>query len=253
MQNCTCANLYENEVLRESLGETLRPGGFKLTERAAQLISLKPGDKVLDIGSGMGDTVNYLNKNYSVDGKGVEPSEILINEAGKKYPGICILKGTGESIPADDCSMDAVFAECTMSLMDDLEKVICESHRVLKFGGSLVITDVYARNSEHLEELNQFKMKSCLRGMLDLQKLHKWLFNQGFYIQHSEDHTDCLKQLTVNLIFKFGSMALFWKTVAGCGEDMDQFKEILSRCKPGYFLIVCKKDLRGLFYGHEGF
>ena len=154
MKNCTCSNLYENEILRESLGETLRPGGFSLTERAMEFTGLKKDDLVLDIGSGMGDTVNYLRENYGLNALGLDPSDILISEAVKKYPGINILKGAGEKLPVVDNSLAGIFAECTLSLMDDLDKVLEECARTLKKGGYFAITDVYARRPEYLGELN---------------------------------------------------------------------------------------------------
>lgn len=242
MQKCTCSNIYENEILRESLGETLRPGGFSLTERALEFTDLKKDDRVLDIGSGMGDTVNYLIENYGLKAMGVDPSDILILESKKKYPNINILKGVGEKLPVEDKSLEGVFAECTLSLMDDLDKVLEECSRTLKKGGYLVITDVYARRPEYMQELNDIKFKSCLRGMLNLENLVSKLKSKGFNVMVVQDQTDCLRQLTVKLIFKFGSMGIFWNKISGCGDNMEEFKEILSRCKVGYFLIICKKD-----------
>ena len=242
MKKCTCSNLYENEVLRESLGETLRPGGFELTNQAIKLTSLKKGDLVLDIGSGMGDTVNYLIENYSLKAVGLDPSDILISESKKKYPNISVLKGVGEKLPVEDKSLDGIFAECTLSLMDDLDKVLEECSRTLKKGGYFVITDVYGRRPEHLYELNEIKFKSCLRGMLNIENLVSKLKSKGFNILVEQDRTDCLRQLTVKLIFKFGSMSIFWSKISGCGDNMEEFKDILSRCKVGYFLIVCKKN-----------
>jgi len=242
MQNCTCSNIYESKILRESLGETLRPGGFSLTERAVKFTSLKKDDVVLDIGSGMGDTVNYLMENYGLNAIGLDPSDILISESNKKYPDIKVLKGVGENLPLEDKSLDGVFAECTLSLMDDLDMVLEECMRTLKKDGYFVITDVYARRPEYLNELNHIKFKSCLRGMLNLENLVLKLKSKGFSVLVSEDQTECLRQLTVKLIFKFGSMGIFWNKISGCSGNTEEFKEILSRCKVGYFLIVCKKD-----------
>jgi len=241
MGKCTCANLYENKDLREALGETLRPGGFSITERAMGFTELKKGSRVLDIGSGMGDTVHFLKEKYGLNAIGLEPSELLISEAERKYPGIGILRGVGEKIPAADLSLDGVFAECTLSLMDDRSAVIGECSRTLKKGGFFVISDVYARRPEHLHELENFSFKSCLRGMLNLALLIEELKRSGFEIILSEDQTDCLRQLTVKLIFEFGSMAVFWNKMSVCGTDMDQFRNLMSKCKTGYFLIVCRK------------
>lgn len=240
MANCSC-NLYENKALRESLGETLRPGGFSITKRAVEYTGLKEGSRVLDIGSGLGDTVNFLIKEYGMDASGLEPSELLIAEAALKYPGITVMKGVGEKLPLDDGSLDGAFAECTLSLMNDLDAVISECSRTLKTGGYLIISDVYARRPEHIERLQDFSFRSCLRGMLDLGELGEKLNSAGFEIAFKEDQTECLRQLTVKLIFEYGSMGLFWNKMSGCSADMDEFRHLLSQCKTGYFLMVCRK------------
>ena len=241
MANCSC-NLYENKALRESLGETLRPGGFGITKRALQFTGLKEGSRVLDIGSGLGDTVNFLREEYGMDALGLEPSELLIEEACKKYPDITIIKGVGEKIPLEEGSLDGAFAECTLTLMDDLDAVVDECSRALRKGGYFVISDVYARRPEHIRELQAFSFKSCLRGMLDLDKLTEKLKAAGFEITLLEDQTECLRQLTVKLIFEYGSMGVFWNRMSGCGGDMDEFRYLLSKCKTGYFLAVCRKN-----------
>ncbi|MGE5628298.1 MAG: DVU_1556 family methyltransferase [Solirubrobacterales bacterium] len=241
MEKSKCSNLYENKILRDSLGETLRPGGFKLTERALGFTSLEIGDTVLDIGSGMGDTVNYL-KLKGLNSIGIEPSDILIEDSLRKYPENHILKGTGEQLPTSDNCAKAVFAECTISLMDDLDKTLKECARVLKSNGYLIITDVYSRKPENLWQLDNIKLKSCLRSMINLESLMKQLDENGFSIILNEDHTECLKQLTVNLIFKYGSMGIFWNKISCCGENAEELKNVLANCKPGYFLIICKKN-----------
>lgn len=240
MENCSC-NLYENKELRESLGETLRPGGFSITRRALGFTGLKEGSRVLDIGSGLGDTVSFLRAECGMDAAGLEPSELLIAEGMARYPDISIMKGVGESIPFGEGCLDGVFAECTLSLMDDLDKVLGECSRVLRSGGWLVISDVCARNPEHIQKLQDFSVRSCLRGMLDLEKLREKLEKEGFAVELEEDQTECLRQLTVKLIFEYGSMAAFWSRMSGCSADMDEFRHLLSLCKAGYFMMVCRK------------
>jgi ubiquinone/menaquinone biosynthesis C-methylase UbiE len=240
MENCSC-NPYENKALRESLGETLRPGGFGITKRALGLTGLGEASRVLDIGSGMGDTVSFLLAECGMEAVGLEPSQLLISEAEARHPGISMIQGAGESIPAGDGCFDGAFAECTLSLMDDLDKVIGECSRVLRSGGWLVISDVYARRPEHLQKLQEFSFRSCLRGMLRLDELEDKLVSAGFEIEVREDHTESLRQLTVKLIFEYGSMAAFWNRMSDCSADMDEFRHLLSLCKAGYFMMVCRK------------
>ena len=68
---------------------------------------------------------------------------------------------------------NGVFAECTLSLMDDLNLVIEEVSRVLKKDGWFVITDVYAKNPQFTDKLNALSVNSCMRGLHNLELLKK--------------------------------------------------------------------------------
>lgn len=235
-------NLYESKHMSCMLGGTLRPGGFALTDKGLEYCGFKNNNKVLDIGCGRGDSVNYLNEKYKLDSYGIDPSALLLNEGKEKYPGIKIFEGRGEDLPFDDDIMDGVFAECTMSLMDDLQKVMKEAFRVLKKDGWFIITDVYAKNPQYLSLLNNFSFKSCLRGLHDVEKLKENLINNGFTIKYYQDYSDMLKQLMVKIIFEYGSMNIFWSKASSCSTNSCKFQEILSKCKVGYFLLIAKKE-----------
>ena len=56
-------NVYESCCMQEATGETLRPGGFKLTEQAVDFCALNEQSRVLDLGCGMGATASYLFQN----------------------------------------------------------------------------------------------------------------------------------------------------------------------------------------------
>lgn len=236
-------NAYESKDMGCILGSTLRPGGFELTDRAMEFCKFSKGDCILDIGCGKGATAEHLKKDFSVYSFGIDPSKVLIRQGKIKNPYLNIKEGRGEDIPFENESMDGVFAECTLSLMEDLPKTIKEAYRVLKKDGWFVITDVYAKNPEYINLLQEFSFNSCMRGLHDMQKLKKSLEYSGFKIVLSEDHTDLLKKLMVKIIFKYGSMNVFWSKAACCSTDCSGFQEALSKCKVGYFLIIAKKGV----------
>jgi arsenite methyltransferase len=231
--------VYEDNSIRCVTGETLRPGGFLLTKRAISLCNLEKDQKILDIGCGMGATVNFLKTQLGVKAFGIDPSEKLIQLGKNKY-GLSLTKGKGESLPYEDKFFDAVFTECTLSLMDDYEKTIKEVYRVLKTEGYFIISDVFARRTAYIDELKKIEVKSCLRNLFDLSILLTKIDDIGFEILVLEDWTSLLKKLMVEIIFKYGSMAEFWKIIT-CGNCGD-FKEKLALCKPGYFFMIGKKE-----------
>lgn len=238
MKRC---NAYENNSMKEVLGETLRPGGFSLTEKSVQFCGLEPGDTVLDLGCGMGATVGYLYDNHRIKAVGIDPSEKLLGLARKKYGFADFVLGTGENIPFKEDSFTGVFAECTLSLMEDLGAVLEEVFRVMKKDGWLVISDVYAKNPAFLKELEEVQFRSCMRGLHDMELLKEQLEGLGFGIMLLEDRSDLLKSLMAQIVFSYGSMNAFWnKTTDNCAK-VCRFQEILKVCKPGYFLMIARK------------
>ena len=231
--------VYENEDMIKATGDTLRPGGVFLTDRAIKICDFQAGDKILDVGCGMGVTVQRLKSLYSLDAFGVDPSVKLLELGKEKYGNHNIDLGRGEELPYKNEFFNGVMAECTMSLMDDFKKTVMESHRVLQDKGYFIVSDVYARRPEYLEEVQNHNVNSCMRGLFDIDILKETIVNSGFEIICYEDFTELLKQLTVKIIFKYGSMATFWE-IATCNSCGD-FHRKLTLCKPGYFLLIAQK------------
>lgn len=236
MKSCS---IYENENMRKVTGDTLRPGGFFLTDKAIKMCNFKYEDILLDIGCGMGATVNRLKNEYNLNAYGIDPSQKLIQLGKEKYKDNKLEHGKGEDLPYENSFFKGVLAECTMSLMEDYEKTLIESKRVLKKDGCFVVSDVYARKTEGLEELQNYNINSCMRGLFDVNVLSNKIKNLGFEIVCFEDWTDLLKQLMVKIIFRYGSMAIFWN-LATC-TNCNDFQKKLTACKPGYFLLIAKK------------
>lgn len=235
------ANVYESKHMSCVLGDTLRPGGLKLTDLGVEFCRFCEGNKILDIGCGKGTTVKYLKEKYLFDSYGIDPSEILLQEGKKINPELKLQKGRGESIPFKNESMHGVFAECTLSLMEDLDKTIQETYRVLRKKGCFIISDVFARNPEYLNLMQQFSFNSCMRGLHDIEKLKLNLQNNGFNIVYFKDFTELLKELMVKIIFTYGSMSIFWSKATSCSTNCSQFQQVLSKCKVGYFLLIAMK------------
>ena len=236
-----CCNAYESESMREALGDTLRPGGFNLTEKGVQYCKISAGDMVLDLGCGRGATVNYLYEKHNIHAVGVDPSEKLIEEAKNKYKYADFFLGKGENLPLDGESFNSVFAECTLSLMDT-DRTLKEVSRVLKDNGWFIITDVYAKNPDAAAELNKFSISSCMRGLHDLPLLREQLKQAGFNISFFEDCSQYLKELLVKIAFAYGSMSAFWNITGQSCIDGCSFHEALRKCKPGYFILIAGKE-----------
>ena len=235
--------LYESDVLRLATGDTLRPGGFFLTDLGVERCDFLPGARVLDVGCGSGATVEHLVSLYHLQAIGLDPSEVLLESGKKKNPSLNLIQGLGEDLPFPVNHMDGVFAECALSVMEDLNQVIKEIFRVLKPGGWLVINDVYARNPEGLKSLQELNFDSCIRRALPKEQLINKLIEQGFKIINWSDHTNLLTQLTVNLIMAHGSMTEFWLKSSSCSVDPSLAQAAIKQAKMGYFQMIVQKGL----------
>ena len=236
MRGCS---VYENKDMRGITGDTLRPGGMFLTDRAIKICDFKRNDKILDVGCGMGVSVESLKNLYNLNAFGVDPSLKYLELGKEKYGNHNIEFGRGEQLPHKNTFFKGVMAECTMSLMEDFKKTIMESNRVLEDKGYFIVSDVYARRPEYLEEVQKHNVNSCMRGLFNIDILKETIISSGFEIICFEDWTDLLKQLMVKIIFKYGSMSAFWEiaTCISCGD----FQKKLTLCKPGYFLLIAQK------------
>lgn len=236
-----CCNVYEKDTIAKVLGETLRPGGYDLTEKAIEYCNLSPKNKILDLGCGLGATIGYLLEKHNINAIGIDPSEKLLNMAKERYKLSDFFLGRGENLPFPDEIFDCIFAECTLSLMEDLDSVFKEVYRVLKKDSVFVISDIYANNPEYVEVLHNMPINCSLKGMHDINKLQENLSKKGFIIEYFEDYSYFLKSLLAQIVFSFGNMESFWSEVMGSYNDVYSFQKTIKACKPGYFFMIAKK------------
>ena len=240
--------MYESDLLSQATGDTLRPGGFFLTDLGVKSCDFLPDARVLDVGCGCGATVERLVSLYQLQAIGLDPSELLLESGRRKNSDLNLIRGQGEDLPFPAENMDGVFAECALSVMEDLDQVLKEIFRVLKPSGWLVINDVYARNPDGLLGLQELKLESCIRRALPKERLVNKLVEQGFKIVDWTDHTNLLTQLTVDLIMAHGSMIQFWLKTTACScsgaesAETSLVQTVLKQAKMGYFQLIAQKD-----------
>ena len=127
---------------------TARPGAFATTDRALEIANYKMGSRILDIGCGEGDTVNYLNK-MGLKAEGIDINLAKIDDAKRAFPGIDVKFGDGGFL--DDYmsyTFDGIISECALSTMLQPDEALHEAYCVLKKGGRLIITDYYEKDPD---------------------------------------------------------------------------------------------------------
>ena len=138
------------------------------------LIDLQPGQTVLDLGSGGGIDVLLSAKRVGPGGKvyGLDMTDemlALARENQKKAGAMNVefLKGTIESIPLPNDSVDVIISNCVINLSTDKDAVLREAFRVLKPGGRFAVSDVVVRGEVPSDVRRSMELwVGCIAGAL---------------------------------------------------------------------------------------
>jgi ubiquinone/menaquinone biosynthesis C-methylase UbiE len=149
---------------------------------------LRPGETVLDLGSGAGidvllsaQRVGPTGKAYGLDMTDEMLALALANKAKAGATNVEFLKGYIEAIPLPSEQVDVVISNCVINLAADKSKVFGETFRVLKPGGRLGVSDVVA--SDQLSSSDRAQRGSyvgCIAGALSFSEYEDGLLEAGF-------------------------------------------------------------------------
>jgi len=180
------SNLYDvsqiGQIPEEALLASLGCGN------PTALAELKPGETVLDLGSGGGIDVLLSARRVGSTGKayGLDMTNEMLALANdnKRKAGIEnveFLRGEIENIPLPDNSVDVIISNCVINLSADKDKVLREAFRVLKPGGRIAVSDVVTRGTI-LPEIRQSVLAwvGCIAGALEENDYRGKLVAAGF-------------------------------------------------------------------------
>jgi len=138
------------------------------------LSDLKPGDTVLDLGSGGGIDVLISARRVGPSGKvyGLDMTDEMLalareNQRKAGATNVEFLKGTIEAIPLPDNSVDVIISNCVINLSVDKDAVLREAFRVLKPGGRFAVSDIVFRGDVPAEIRRSLELwVGCVAGAL---------------------------------------------------------------------------------------
>ena len=152
------------------------------------LIELKPGETVLDLGSGGGIDVLLSARRVGPTGKayGLDMTDDMLalareNQRQAGATNVEFLKGEIENIPLPDNSVDVVISNCVINLSADKSRVLREAFRVLRPGGRFAVSDVIVRGQVP-EAVRQSMLLwvGCIAGALEESDYLAKLATAGF-------------------------------------------------------------------------
>ena len=152
------------------------------------LAELKPGEIVLDLGSGGGIDVLLSARRVGPTGKayGLDMTDEMLalareNQRKADVSNVEFLKGEIESIPLPDNSVDVVISNCVINLSADKSRVIAETFRVLKPGGRFAVSDIVVRGAMPSEIRRRVELwAGCIAGALEEAEYRNLLAKAGF-------------------------------------------------------------------------
>ena len=155
------------------------------------LAELRPGEVVLDLGSGGGIDVLLSARRVGPTGKayGLDMTDEMLalareNQARAGVTNVEFLKGEIEAVPLADESVDVIISNCVINLSPDKDKVLAEAFRVLKPGGRFAVSDMVFKGD--LSAVPDEIMRSvemwggCIAGALEEQDYLEKLRRAGF-------------------------------------------------------------------------
>src|SRR5579863_4138087 len=138
------------------------------------LAELRPGETVLDLGSGGGIDVLLSAKRVGPTGKayGLDMTDdmLALAEENRRRSGLSnveFLRGEIENIPLPDNSVDVIISNCVINPSADKDRVLREAFRVLRPGGRFAVSDVVVRGDVPAEVRRSMELwVGCIAGAL---------------------------------------------------------------------------------------
>jgi arsenite methyltransferase len=152
------------------------------------IAALKPGEVVLDLGSGGGFDAFLAARQVGPGGRviGVDMTPSMVSKARDNaatggFGNVEFRLGEIEYLPVADACIDVIISNCVINLSPEKQRVFRESFRVLKPGGRLAVSDVVA-SVELPEQMKNdaYLHSACVAGASLVDELESLLVEAGF-------------------------------------------------------------------------
>ena len=183
---CATPQLYDVELL-ETLPEEVTELSLGCGDPVT-IAGLRPGEHVLDLGSGGGIDCFLAAEQVGASGRviGVDMTPAMLERARATRDRLGLTQvefreGQLEALPVAADSVDVILSNCVINLVPDKAAAFQEAYRVLKPGGRISVSDIVAGGdftSELRADLNRWS--ECVTGAVPLSVYLKEMQEAGF-------------------------------------------------------------------------
>jgi SAM-dependent methyltransferase len=249
-----CADLYQSDMAKLIMGDTLHPGGLGLTNRLGRLMGLEYGDVVADLASARGKSAQALSRVFHCSVLGVEFGAEAVRHAhdaaadsGRAH----FIRGDAECLPFRTGVFDAAVCECSMSLFINKAQAVAETARLLKPGGRFGLSDVTIEPGSLPDELQgDLGQVLCMTSALTADGYVDLLEDGGFEVTERLDASSEIIKLLDEVQGKLAAFLAFTRmngVAAGDGQ-LERSPELVAKVRDmvtagelGYWLFVGEK------------
>ena len=188
------------------------------------MVSLSPGQRILDLCCGDGyDANQYSKKGFDVSA--IDASDKLVAIAKDNYKHIDFKVGPAEQLPYENSSFHAVFSKYSIMTSADMNPIFSEAHRVLKSGGYFV-----------------YLMTHPFRQYFEKRNTNADYFKQEIVTCNILNKSVTLQEPTHTFNEYFNQDFFSRFEIVDFRESFDPAAEqIENRTYPGYFIVVARK------------
>jgi len=188
---CGCSNV-EFSIMSEDY--TKLPGYVPDADLAlgcglpTEFAQIKPGDTVVDLGSGAGNDCFIAHSIVGETGRviGIDMTEAMIekakvNAAKLGFKNVEFRLGDIDNMPIEDNTADVVISNCVMNLVPNKQKAFSETFRIIKHGGHFSISDIVLQG-ELTDELRKEATlyAGCISGAVQKEEYLRIIMEAGF-------------------------------------------------------------------------